>query len=506
MKARVFSILLMVCMLLGMVQGSIFAAEGNTCGENALWSFEEETGILTISGNGDMENYTYSSPAPWYSLRDSIQKVVVCQGITAIGDNAFLDCGRRFTEVSLPQGLERIGNYAFSDCVSLKIVNIPDTVTTIGSGAFFYCFALTGIVIPDSVTSIGASAFDDCTSLTSVTLSGNITEISDFLFFRCSRLESIAIPEGVTSIGNRAFYYCNALEEVTIPQTVTSIGDCAFNYCSSLSHIRFAGNAPAIDDDAFDGVTAMAHYPGGNRTWTESKRQSYGGSLTWIAYDPETRGEIIPENGLYYYYVDGNIQYAAGLVCVNGDYYYIRSGGYAAIGSYWCTNTNGITEEGFYIFGEDGKMLLTDESKTGIYYEDSKYYYYVDGEIQFAAGLVLVDGSYYYIRSGGYAAIGSYWVTNTNGITEEGFYIFGEDGKMLLTDESKTGIYLEDGRFYYYIDGEIQFAAGLVLVDGDYYYIRSGGYAAIGEYYVSNTNGLMEEGFYTFDWNGKMIL
>ncbi len=224
-----------------------------------------------------------------------------------------------------------------------------------------------------------------------------------------------------------------------------------------------------------------------------------------IAPDPNLKNGIYLENGLYYYYINDQIQYAAGLVFVDGSYYYIRSGGYAAIGSYWCTNTNGITAEGFYIFAEDGKMILTDTTKTGIYLEDGKYYYYIDGEIQFGAGLVMIDGSYYYIRSGGYAAIGSYWVTNTNGITEEGFYIFAEDGKMILNDTSKNGIYLEGGLYYYYKDGEIQFGAGLVLVDGAYYYIRSGGYAAIGEYYVSKTNGLLPEGIYTFGRDGRMI-
>ncbi len=146
------------------------------------------------------------------------------------------------------------------------------------------------------------------------------------------------------------------------------------------------------------------------------------------------------------------------------------------------------------------------DAKNGIYLENGLYYYYVAGEIQYAAGLVCVDGDYYYIRSGGYAAIGSYWCTNTNGITEEGFYIFADDGKMILNDDSKNGIYLEGGLYYYYVDGEIGFGAGLVQVDGDYYYIRSGGYAAIGEYYVSITNGLMTEGFYTFGSDGKMIL
>ncbi len=222
--------------------------------------------------------------------------------------------------------------------------------------------------------------------------------------------------------------------------------------------------------------------------------------------DPNAKNGIYLENGLYYYYINDEIQYSAGLVFVDGSYYYIRSGGYAAIGEYWCTNTNGITAEGFYIFGEDGKMILNDSSKTGIYYEGGKYYYYVNGEIQFGAGLVYVDGYYYYIRSGGYATVGEYYVSNTNGLMPEGLYTFGNDGRMIIQENLKNGIILENGLYYYYIDGEIQYAAGLVFVDGAYYYIRSGGYAAIGSYWVTNTNGITQEGFYIFAEDGKMIL
>jgi hypothetical protein len=71
--------------------------------------------------------------------------------------------------------------------------------------------------------------------------------------------------------------------------------------------------------------------------------------------------------------------------------------------------------------------------------------------------------------------------------------------------QGKTGVFCEDGKFFCYVSGEIQYAAVLVCVNGDYY-IRSGGYAAIGEYYVSITNGLLPEGTYTFGNDGKMIL
>ncbi len=221
--------------------------------------------------------------------------------------------------------------------------------------------------------------------------------------------------------------------------------------------------------------------------------------------EPVIKNGIYLEDGLYYYYVDNKIQYSAGLVEVDGSYYYIRSGGYAATGSYWVTNTNGLTTQGFHLFGQDGKMVPDDSGKNGIYLEDGLYYYYRDGKIVFGAGLVEVDGNYYYIRSGGYAATGRYWVTTTNGITEEGFYDFGEDGKMLAQPSVKNGIYYENGFYYYYVDGAIGYSAGLVEVDGSYYYIRTGGYAATGRYWVTITNGLLPEGFYTFGEDGKMV-
>ncbi len=222
--------------------------------------------------------------------------------------------------------------------------------------------------------------------------------------------------------------------------------------------------------------------------------------------EPDVKNGIILENGLYYYYVDGEIQYAAGLVEVNGDYYYIRSGGFAATGAYWCTNTNGITQEGLYTFGEDGKMIdepvMDGVIKNGIVAEGDDLYYYVNGVIQYGAGLVEIDGNFYYIRSNGQAVTGEYYITNTNGLKEAGFYTFGDDGILV----EFNGIVEIDSILYYYVNGTVQYGAGLIEIDGDYYYVRSNGACAIGAYWVTNTNGLMEAGLYTFGADGKMVV
>ena len=59
-----------------------------------------------------------------------------------------------------------IGERAFYDCDSLESIVIPNGVTTIGNSAFYECYSLKSIVIPNSVTTIGNYAFTDCYSLT----------------------------------------------------------------------------------------------------------------------------------------------------------------------------------------------------------------------------------------------------------------------------------------------------------------------------------------------------
>ena len=85
-------------------------------------------------------------------------------------------------------------------------------------------------------------------------------------------------------------------------------------------------------------------------------------------------------------------------------------------------------------------------------------------------------------------------------------YFFNEDGKMNISNtEVKNGVYAEDGAYYYYVDG-VRTGAGLVKVDGYYYYASTGGACKTGKYWVSRPNDLMPAGYYFFDEaTGKMI-
>ena len=204
---------------------------------------------------------------------------------------------------------------------------------------------------------------------------------------------------------------------------------------------------------------------------------------------------VVDENGALYYYENGKRTANAGLVLVNGDYYYIDSAAKAVTNTtVKVDKTNNLLAKGTYIFGEDGKLVFINGVFEG--------YYYVDG-LRAAAGLVLFEGNYYYAENGGKLVAGkSVWVGNTNGLLTAGTYRFAADGKMILT----TDVVDEDGTLYYYQNGRRTANAGLVLVNGDYYFIDGAAKAVTNTTVkVDKTNNLLAKGTYVFGADGKLV-
>ena len=223
-----------------------------------------------------------------------------------------------------------------------------------------------------------------------------------------------------------------------------------------------------------------------------------------IPHDEQFQNGIVEEGGVKYYYIDG-IRVHMGMFKLDGSFYYAKSDGALIVNrTYYCERmSDSGLPEGTYSFDADGKL------KNGIVAENDSLYYYLNGALHYA-GLIEIDGSYYYVRTSGEVVHGrSHWITKTNGLMSERSYQFAEDGRMIdpeIKDTSKDGIVQEDGSLYYYRDG-VRYYAGLIEIDGSYYYVRTSGEVVHGRnYWITKTNGLMPEKSYTFDDNGRMTV
>ena len=233
-----------------------------SCGPSLSWILDCN-GTITISGNGEMQNYDHYwnggslvSSAPWYPLRNSINTVIIENGVSNIGSNAFFSC-RSLESVTIPNSVTSIEDSAFNGCSSLFSVTIPNSVTSIGVGAFGNCHSLFSMTIPDSIISIGDYAFAECWGLESVTIGNSVETIGESAFEDCLSLIKITIPNSVISVDYWAFYNCSSLESVNLGNSLESIGWGAFGDCHSLISITIPNSVTYIGDWAFEGCWSL---------------------------------------------------------------------------------------------------------------------------------------------------------------------------------------------------------------------------------------------------------
>ena len=278
-------------------------------------------------------------------------------------------------------------------------------------------------------------------------------------------IDGIKAPAGMLKSGDD-YYYADSKGKLIVNQTY---------YCSRMNGLMEEGTY------AFDAE----------------------GKLIQGATDKN--GIVKDDDGVLRYYVNGKVTYV-GLIEIDGDFYYVRSNGEVVTNCvYWITWTHGLKEAGYYTFDENGK--LTGTPKNGIVEEDGVLHYYVNGKLTYA-GLIKIGDDYYYVNSKCEVVRDcDYYITWTHDLLPQGRYHFDADGKLTgSVAPLKNGIYEEDGSLYYYRNGERTYA-GLIQIDGDYYYVRSTCEVVHDRsYYVYWTHGLMPEGYYNFDSAGRMIL
>ena len=303
MKKRIITIILvfsMLCTALPMI-ASAATVDSGTCGENLTWMLDAN-GVLTVSGTGEMYDYSAfggiggiksgapTETAPWMTHMSAIEKVVIEEGVTSVGNKAFAMCDG-LTAVTLPDSLKRIGREAFYGCWLLQDIDLPEGLTTIDIGAFYSCdlltairlpeslavigdsafgfSGLTAIEFPDNVTTIGYGAFSGCMALTEVTIPGTVKTVGEKAFSSCSRMTSVTIGEGVESIGASAFAYCDGLTEIEIPNGIKALKSWLFESCDNLKSVTIPVSVTTVEVGAFDGCKNLTdvYYGGTQEQW-----------------------------------------------------------------------------------------------------------------------------------------------------------------------------------------------------------------------------------------------
>ena len=227
---------------------SVGATNGTT--GDCTWALDEE-GLLTISGNGEMDNYSYNdannNTIPWGT---GVNNVVINNGVKNIGNYAFYNC-TTLKCISIPNSVTSIGNDAFYGCRMLTTTSIGKNVTSIGSWAFSYCYGLTNLILSDSIIKIGPCAFSSCINLANITIPNSVTSIGDRAFSSCTGLKGITLPNNISTIEYRTFYDCLELTNITIPNGVKSIEELAFEGCTKLMKISIPESVTCIEKRAF---------------------------------------------------------------------------------------------------------------------------------------------------------------------------------------------------------------------------------------------------------------
>ncbi len=311
------------------IRASALSPSGS-CGNNATYTFDSDTGEVVISGTGTINPYFFSG--------SKAKSVVIEYGITIIGTMAFYNCDQ-IESITIPDSVKEIGYGAFLNTAyyknsanwedgllyidkylicadsSIRDCNIKDETIGIATLAFGECDNLSNIVIPSSVKFITDAALaqflvlsktnnimvdadnayytndeygvlfnKDKTELVqypsgkeneSYTIPDSVTTIRNGAFGSSKNLKNVIIPDSVTNIYNGAFLY-SGITSVVIPSSVTCLHTETFFGCDNLASITIPDSVTNIELAAFSYCPVTDIYYGGTELeWNAIENISY---------------------------------------------------------------------------------------------------------------------------------------------------------------------------------------------------------------------------------------
>ena len=253
--------LFVICLaLLSFVSQNVTAETYSGVDGNITWILDAGTGVLTLSGNGPMNDYgSEDNPSPWRCYRDVINTIVVEDGIESIGGFAFYDLGT-VSSVTLPQSVKGIGGGAFGACQITEPFSLPQNLQSIGEGAFGGISGnITSLTIPKNVSEIGRVAFRCSDNVNIIVDSENeyfssdeycIFDKNKTVLITCYRNgETYAIPETVTSINPYAFW-THCFDKIVLSSSLKTITDATFGNLH-VNTISISSDVTEIERGAF---------------------------------------------------------------------------------------------------------------------------------------------------------------------------------------------------------------------------------------------------------------
>lgn len=373
-----------------------------TCGANVKWELTAG-GVLTISGTGDMDDYTKAGVeneklAPWNKYASQIKEIVIADGVTNVGARAFASSA--VTKVTMADSVTAIDGYAFNNCAKLTTITFSKNLSTIGEFAFLKCTSMTSFTFPDTVKSFGSNAFNGCTGLVELNLNAGLTSMYNADFAGCTKLTCVVLPRNLIRIGNTtgSFKGCTALETLVFLSHLTLIPD----------------NAEAIPENTviycYPDSTAAAYAEKYDREvvfFTEFKN---GGEMVFAF----TAGEVAkPEEGyapvvsLALMDVKGFPRTELLFIDKDGALFVKNGDAYAAL-----------------LDGEGASLVLAEETELAIAYNDANgtARFYVNGSIpkrgdSLAIGIPVADEPF----TG--ASLKAVWAVTADGLVETGSHV-----------------------------------------------------------------------------------
>ena len=208
---------------------------------NTITAKLSEDGTLTVSGTGNMPDFSSQKNEPWYG--ENIKKVIIENGITSVS------------------------KYGFCELKELTTISLSNTVTSIGEGAFYGCSSLKEFNAPTSLRTIESGAFAECTALTQIKLNEGLKKVSSYVF-QSTAITEMSIPSTVTDWGFGATLYCSKLEEFKVadgnteyftdkgvlywkPTQYTNFEVSAYPSANKMESYEILEGVKCIDQDAF---------------------------------------------------------------------------------------------------------------------------------------------------------------------------------------------------------------------------------------------------------------